>query len=118
LIPLFHAFNALSAISFFGFGGYCLVSEAMRREFKRYGLSRYRKMTGWLQMAGAAGLMIGWVVPWVGMAAATGLSLQMLAGLGVRLSIRDPWYKCLPAFFYFMLNALLAWMYGANLDFS
>ena len=90
----------------------------MRREFQRYGLSRYRNLTAWLQLAGAAGLMIGWMVPWVGMAAATGLSLQMLAGLGVRISIRDPWYKCLPAFFYFMLNALLAWMYGANFNFS
>jgi hypothetical protein len=118
LIPLFHAFNALSAISFFGFGGYCLVSEAMRREFQRYGLSRYRKMTGWLQLAGAAGLVIGWVMPWVGLAAAGGLSLQMLAGLGVRISIRDPWGKCLPAAFYFVLNALLAWLYGANSDFK
>ena len=88
----------------------------MRREFQRYGLSKYRKVTGWLQMAGATGLFIGWMLPWVGMAAATGLALQMLAGLGVRISIRDSWYQCLPAAFYFMLNALLAWMYGVNLN--
>jgi hypothetical protein len=36
LIPLFHAFNALSVISFFGFGGYCLVSEAIRQSITCY----------------------------------------------------------------------------------
>ncbi len=75
-------------------------------------------MTGWLQLAGAVGLVLGWVMPWVGLAAAGGLSLQMLAGIGVRISICDPWHRCLPAAFYFVLNALLAWMYAANSDFS
>jgi hypothetical protein len=107
----FLAFNLFSALSFFGFGIACLSSPAMRLEFARYGLAPYRSMTGWLQLAGATGLVVGIWLPPAGFAAALGLSLQMLAGVGVRLRIRDPWFQCFPAAFYCILNAGLAFAY-------
>jgi len=83
----------------------------MRKEFARYGLAHYRRLTGWLQLAGAAGLLGGLFLPFLGFAAALGLSLQMLAGVGVRIRIRDTILQTLPAAFYCVLNAVLAWDY-------
>ncbi|TVP77186.1 MAG: hypothetical protein EA353_10810 [Puniceicoccaceae bacterium] len=103
------ALTLFSALSFVGFGIACLSTQAMRLEFARYGLSQYRAMTGWLQLAGASGLLLGWWLPAVGTAAAAGLSLQMLAGVGVRLRIRDRWFQCVPAGFYCLINAALAY---------
>lgn len=107
----FLALNLFSALSFLGFGVACLLTPAMRFEFARYGLSQYRAMTGVLQLAGAAGLVLGlWLAP-VGLAAALGLSLQMAAGVGVRIHIQDRWFQCVPAGFYCVLNAALAFAY-------
>lgn len=113
-LSFFNILNLFSAISFIGFGLACLRTEAMQMEFERYGLSRYRKITGWLQLAGATGLLLGPYVLWLGMAAALGLSLQMLAGLAVRIRIRDTPVQCLPAIFYCALNAILTWLYIAT----
>ncbi|TQE96890.1 MAG: hypothetical protein FKY71_16400 [Spiribacter salinus] len=103
--------NLFSALSFYGFGLACLSTEAMRAEFARYHLDRYRAITGWLQLAGATGLVVGIWLPAVGFAAALGISLQMLAGFGVRIYIRDKWLQCFPAAFYCILNAGLAAAY-------
>lgn len=85
----------------------------MRLEFARYGLSQYRAMTGALQLAGATGLILGlWFTP-LGLAASLGLSLQMAAGVGVRIHIRDKWFQCIPAVFYCIVNALLVYVYYA-----
>lgn len=109
----FFALNLFSVISFFGFGVACLSTHAMRLEFARYGLSQYRRLTGALQLAGAAGLLLGTVIPPVGLAAAFGLSLQMAAGVGVRIHIHDKWFQCVPAAFYCIVNAALVYLYLA-----
>lgn len=107
----FFTLNLFSALSFYGFGVACLTTQSMRVEFTRYGLGGYRVLTGWLQLLGASGLVLGIWLPTVGFAAALGISLQMLAGLGVRIRIRDKWLQCLPAAFYCILNGGLAAAY-------
>lgn len=111
MISLFHVLNLFSAVSFFGFGIACLATGAMRAEFERYGLDRFRKLTGWLQLAGATGLIVGIFTPWIGAAAAAGLCLQMLAGVIVRIRINDTALQMIPATFYCLLNGCLTWMY-------
>ncbi len=96
-----------SAGSFIGFGSACFLSSYMQREFSRYGLARFRAMTGALQLLGAAGLMVGLQVPIIGQLAAAGLALLMLMGFGVRLKIKDSLWQSFPAFFYMVLNAYL-----------
>ena len=86
----------------------------MRLEFERYRLPQYRKLTGSLQLAGAVGLFLGPYIPFVGLAAALGLALQMLAGIAVRIRIRDKILQAFPATFYCILNAVLTWMYFAR----
>ncbi len=106
---MFEWLTAFSALSFFGYGLGCLYSRRMVDEFERYGLVRFRKLTGVLQVLGASGLALGlFGYTAVGFLAAVGLSLQMFSGWIVRLRIRDTLMQCLPALFYMGLNAFIA----------
>lgn len=103
-----HIVMLVCAISFYLYGWGCLKTEHMVREFKRYGLAEFRKLTGNLQLLGATGLIVGLLVPAIGGLAAAGLSLQMACGLGVRIRIKDSWFSCLPAIIYMTLCGWLA----------
>ncbi len=81
----------------------------MRREFVRYGLARERVMVGVLQCLGAFGLILGLHWPWIGRAAAGGLALLMLLGVGVRIRVKDSFLQASQALFYFGLNAWICW---------
>lgn len=79
----------------------------MEREFQRYGLSCLRVLTGWLEILGGVGLVIGlWWLPSLWLSSG-GLSLLMLCGLFTRFSIGDPVHLWLPAALLFSLNAYL-----------
>ena len=97
------------ATSFAWFGTSCLVTAAMRGEFERYALARFRVLIGVLQLCGAVGLTVGWWYRPLGVAAAVGLTVLMLLGWTVRRRIRDPWLKQIPAGVYAGLSAVLAW---------
>jgi hypothetical protein len=100
-----------SALSFMGFGASCIWSPYMKREFERYHLGTWRPLVGALQLAAAAGLLAGLSQPWMGRAAAAGLAAMMLAGVGVRIKIKDTVPQMIPALFYMLLNAYL-WAAG------
>ncbi len=96
-----------SAISFLFFGVTCLYSPYMMIEFKRYGLSKYRKLTGVLQLAGAIALLIGlWNLP-MALIGSLGLSVLMMLGFVTRIRIKDSFVKSAPSFFYSLLNLIL-----------
>ena len=104
--------TSLSALSFFAYGISCLCSSHMVTEFERYGLARYRGLTGSLQILAAIGLsfgIIGFTV--IGLMSAAGLSIQMLLGVCVRLRIRDSLIQASPAFAYMCLNASITYMF-------
>ncbi len=104
---MFVTLNLFCALSFIGYGVSCLTTGHMVREFERYGLPRYRKLNGVLQVLGATGLLIGFQVPLIGALAAGGLALQMLLGFGVRLKIRDSFSRSVPALAYLGISAWL-----------
>lgn len=112
---LFHLALGFSCLSFFAYGVACLTTNWMRREFERYRLARFRVVTGLLQLAGASGLFVGLFVPALGCLAAAGLSLQMLLGVGVRITIRDSLLQAIPAAFYCGLNGALCWYFWSGL---
>ena len=102
---MFDFFCLLTAIAFLVYGPCCVFSGHMVVEFERYHLARFRKITGYLQILGAVGLLIGYLgTPIVGLLASLGLSIQMLLGFGVRLLIRDSLLQCLPSFSFMMIN--------------
>ncbi len=98
-------------LSFLFFGLSCLLTQRMKKEFHRYGLSDYRRLTGVLQLSGSVGLFIGWMFsPVLEVTALAGLSVLMVAGVIVRIRIRDPWLALIPALFYALLCAYLIFM--------
>ena len=96
-----------SSVAFLTYGGLCLSSLSMQSEFKRFGLERLRTLTGLLEMLGGVGLLVGLKWPLALSLASGGLSLLMLAGLGVRLRIGDGLLLSFPALALMILNAYI-----------
>jgi hypothetical protein len=98
-----------SGISFLFYGTACLTSPRMKSEFIRFGYGGQRVLTGYLQLLGGLGLLIGYGVgsPFLGFFSATGLCLMMIFGFGVRLKIRDSLLASSPALLYAVLNGYL-----------
>jgi uncharacterized membrane protein len=105
---LIHLAQGLSGVAFAGYGLHCLVSERMKQEFARYGLSRFRNLTGALQLAGSVGLLLGFLVPPLLLPSAGGLALLMLCSVIVRVAIRDPLSAAIPALILLCLNLFIA----------
>ncbi len=97
-----------SGVAFIYFGINCFCSEFIISEFKRYKLPAYRKLTGFLQLAGALGLLIGIIFKPLLITAAVGLFLLMLSGFIVRLKIKDSLSKSLPSLSFALLNLYIA----------
>ena len=110
----FETVRALSIASFLIFGIACLVSKHMVLEFERYGLSRFRRLTGSLEVLGALGLLGSYLYPPVAALAAGGLAVMMLLGVLTRIRIRDSLLATLPAVVLLASNLFLA-AYGAGL---
>lgn len=88
----------------------------MEHEFRRYGLNAYRNLTGVLQIAAAAGLLIGFQEPAIGMIASGGLALQMLLAVGVRIKIKDTLFQTMPALTYCLINGYLFYIFWQKIS--
>ncbi len=97
----------LSATLFLGYGGLVLLSDGMRAEFERFGLTRLRRTTGALEVLGGMGLLIGLAQPIVLALAAGGLAVLMLLGMLVRFRVRDRIVEILPAAVLLGLNTMI-----------
>lgn len=98
-------------LSFLVYGASCLVSQRMRTEFVRFGLARYRVLTGWLEILGAVGVLVGLADPRIGFLAAAGLTVLMVGAVGVRLRLRDGFGLTLPSLLYLLLTLALALLF-------
>lgn len=99
--------QSVSVILFAGYGLHALLSESMATEFKRYGLARFRVLTGILQVMGSLGIVVGHLYHPVLLLAAAGLTVLMTLGVITRLRINDPLIAALPAFSLGLLNAYI-----------
>jgi hypothetical protein len=97
----------VSAVSFFCYGLALLTSNQMVREFERYGLQRWRRVTGALQLAGSLGLTLGFFEPALTPWASAGLALQMGLGVAARVRVGDRFWQLCPALFYLLLNSFV-----------
>lgn len=98
-----------SSLAFIYFGINCFYSKFIIDEFNRYKLPNYRRLTGLLQLFGAAGLLIGlYFYPILLLLASIGLFLLMFAGFIVRLKIKDNFIKSSPSFTFAALNLFIA----------
>jgi len=97
----------LSVVLFLYYGLDCLLSDGMVVEFERYGLSRYRRLTGSLEVLGAVGLVVGYFVSPILILASAGLTLLMALGVATRVRVRDPVAETIPAFVLMLVNAYI-----------
>ena len=99
----------LSGLFFIYFGIGCLISDFIISEFIRYGLEKFRVITGILQLLGAAGLLIGlYYDSRILLFSSIGLGVLMIFGFIVRININDNFFKCLPSFSFAVLNLFIA----------
>ena len=99
-----------SAISFLVYGTAYFVSSNMKNEFKRFGLEKYGTLVAILELVGAIGLLAGFQNHTVLILASGGLAVLMFLGTGVRVKIKDSLLVSLPAFFYFLVNAIILYI--------
>ena len=98
-----------SSLAFIYFGINCFYSKFIIFEFERYELPQYRKLTGFLQLIGAMGLIMGlYFNPLLLLFASAGLCLLMLGGFIVRIKIKDNFIKSSPAFVFAAINLIIA----------
>lgn len=104
----------ISAGAFSVYGYQTLFSNPPRGEYERYGMPKARVMVGSLQLAGAAGLLIGFAVRPIGIAAAAGLFAMMVLGLIVRLKIHDAPRLMMPAGTLAVINGAVIVLFAMN----
>lgn len=109
----YHAANAVSILLFLVYGTLCLFADGMVDEFERFGLARYRRLTGSLEVLGALGLAGGYLFPEFTLISGAGLATLMLLGAGVRVRAGDPVREILPATFLMLVNG---WIVVAALE--
>ncbi len=97
----------ISGISFIIYGILLLNSSEMQNEFKRFGLEKFTKLTGLLELLGGIGMLIGLKYDIILLISSGGLTLLMLLGLGVRIKLRDSFWLSFPSFFFMALNLFI-----------
>ncbi len=101
------ALRGVSAIAFAWYGGTLLGKQTMVPEFESYGMARFRTLTGVLQLAGSAGLVLGgWYRPLLLLSAA-GLALMMVVAVVVRVRCGDKMVDMVPAAALCALNSYI-----------
>jgi len=103
--------SLISAIAFTVYGVVCLTTNHMIDEFTRYGLLRFRTLTGILEALGGIGTIVGlYYSKPIYLISTGGLAMLMLLGVFVRLRISDPITQILPAFTLMTVNFVLFYM--------
>jgi uncharacterized membrane protein YphA (DoxX/SURF4 family) len=104
---IFQTSKVISIVAFLVYGLSCLFSQGMAAEFERFGLSRFRRLTGALEVVGALGLLAGYLFAPLVPAASAGLTLLMVLGVITRVRVRDPLVEILPAIVLLLINVFI-----------
>jgi hypothetical protein len=97
----------VSIVAFLGFGWACLYSPRFVVEFERYRLPNFRRLTGTLEIAGASGLLVGFIYEPLRILSAACLALLMLCGIIARARIKDTFTDMLPALILLIINLFI-----------
>jgi uncharacterized membrane protein YphA (DoxX/SURF4 family) len=100
-------FTLLSSITFIFYGVTCLTTNHMKSEFERYGLAKYRRLTGVLELLGGLGLIAGLQIRMILMISSAGLGFLMLLGTLTRIKAKDSVVDTLPAVSLMLINFII-----------
>lgn len=94
----------VSGLAFLTYGALCVSGYSLVQDFHRFGIEGLRIPTGYLEILGGAGLLVG--LSWLPALrlSALGLCLLMLIAFGFRLRFRDSVEESLPSFGFMLLN--------------
>ena len=107
-----------NSTAFIIYGLLCIFTKHMVKEFEEFDLSKYRVLTGILEICGAIGSLIGYFwSPLLYIFSTFGLTILMLLGVYTRVRVKQPWKQSIQAFTLFLLNAFLFYQKFMN-DFS
>ena len=98
---------ACSGAAFLVYGALCLTSPLMQAEFIRFGLERFRVVTGTLEVMAGLGLLVGLLWPPALWLSSGGLALLMLCGVIVRVNVNDEAVDILPAALLMLVNGYI-----------
>lgn len=107
LMTLLHILIFISSLSFIGYGIAYFTSPKMKSEFKRFGLAKAGTITAVLEIAGAAGLLVGIKIQLILLISAGGLTVLMFLGVAIRIKVKDSFWKSLPALLFMLLNSAI-----------
>ena len=97
----------LSACTFIFYGTLCLLTNHMKAEFQRYGMEKFRTLTGVLEVLGGLGLLSGLYYTPLMVISSGGLATLMLMGTVVRIRCKDAFLEIIPAFSLMLLNTYI-----------
>ncbi len=95
-------------MAFLIYGFLCVFTSHMRDEFERFGMAKFRILTGIIEILGAAGTLLGLFWTPLFIFSTLGLGTLMLLGLVTRVRVRDPIVQMLPALSLMVVNYTLA----------
>ncbi len=98
-----------SGLAFVGYGVMCLTSASMQAEFARFGLERFRVLTGILEVLAGVGLLVGLKWPPALWVSAGGVALLMTGVVVMRVSHGDRLSEIAPALILLVINAYVLW---------
>ncbi|HEV3153177.1 MAG TPA: DoxX family protein [Candidatus Baltobacteraceae bacterium] len=104
--------GVLLALAFLVIGGAKIAGvSTMREAASHFGIpyNTYRAI-GVLEIAGALGVLIGFVNKALGIAAGIGLFLLLIGAVASHLRVRDPFVKLLPALVLGVLAVAYVWL--------
>lgn len=104
----YHISTILSIGLFLGYGIASLFGNGMIADFERFGLARYRRLTGALELSGALGLLAGYWLPQLQVLSAVALATLMILGVVTRVRVRDSRLETAPAAVLVLMNGFIA----------
>ncbi len=86
-------------------------AKTMAEEFRLYGLPDwFRQLVRVLKLGCGAFVFVGIWVPMAAVIAGLMLAVLMAGAIVMHVKIGDPWFKAVPATFFFTLSAFVAYM--------
>jgi len=67
----------------------------------------FRVVTGWVQLVGVVGLIIGFWLPWVVVIAGLWFAVTMLVAVLAHIRVKDPFSESMQAFGFLVISVIL-----------
>ncbi len=95
-------------VAFASYGATCFFSARLVAEFERYRLPKLRRLTGLLEIAGALGLLAGFMYDPLRILSSACLALLMICAVLARIRIGDSFGAMMPAIILLIMSIFTA----------